>query len=102
MDEFHTEMGTKWGHDFYVFYRVTTLKPGTQNFFNIKELWKLVFKDILINQKLEIIDTPNFIVQDAERKLQPHYHYRRVKFGFRTLYIPLSLKVPKCNLPYHN
>ena len=20
MDEFHTEMGTKWGHDLYVFY----------------------------------------------------------------------------------
>ena len=78
-------------------YRVTTLKPGTQKFLNINELWKLVFKDILIYQKLEIIDTPNFIVQDAERKLQPHYHYRRVKFGFRTLYIhsfiPKSTKV---------
>ena len=48
-------------------------------FLNINELWKLVFKDILIYQKLEIIDTPNFIVQDAERN--PEHFSGRVDVG---------------------
>ena len=60
------------------------------------------YGDTILYQKVEDIDSPNSTVQGAEYKLEPLYHYRRVKFGFRTLYIPLSQKVPKCNLPYHN
>ena len=50
-------------------------KTGQSEIFQYLRIGESSFQIYLIYQKVEVIGSPNFIVQGAERKLQPLYYY---------------------------